>query len=178
MSYLIETERLRLRPIDPVADAASMLTLLNDPGFHAGIADRGVRSQAQATDYLRGWAGAQYATFGFGHYLIERRADGVFLGTAGLIQRADLPVPDIGYALLAAHCRQGYAYEASRGVMRYAREVLGLHALCAIVSRDNHASRALLEKLGLHEDGEYVIAAERAPLVHYTIALDQAEPPR
>lgn len=174
MTWLIETERLRLRPIDPVADAAAMLTLLNDPGFHAGIADRGVRSEAQASDYLRGWAGAQYATFGFGHYLIELRDSGRFIGTAGLIQRADLQVPDIGYALLGAYYGQGYAFEASCGVMRYARDVLGLRALCAIVSKENAASRGLLHKLGLRETGEYVIAAERLPLAYYEIDLQDS----
>ncbi|HBK45666.1 MAG TPA: GNAT family N-acetyltransferase [Xanthomonadaceae bacterium] len=171
LAVVIETERLRLRELDPGRDAAAMLALLNDPGFQAGIGDRGVRTEAQAADYLRSWAGAQYATHGFGHYLIQLRDAGAFVGTAGLIQRPDLQVPDIGYALLGAYRGQGYAYEAAQAVMRYARDVLGLRALCAIVSPDNAASRRLLEKLGLRRDGEYVIAAERAPLAYYTVAL-------
>jgi len=171
MAVLMETERLQLRELDPQRDAEAMLGLLNDPGFIAGIGDRGVRDAGQASDYLRAWHGAQYALHGFGHYAIERRADGGFIGTAGLIQRADLSMPDIGYALLSSQHGQGYAEEAARAVMAHARDVLGLRALCAIVSPGNAASVRLLEKLGLRRVGEYVIAAEREPLAYYEITL-------
>jgi len=168
---LIQTERLRLRELSPASDATNMLALLNDPGFIAGIGDRNVRSEAQARDYLASWYGAQYATVGFGHYAVELRDGGAFIGTAGLIQRADLVLPDIGYALLSQYQGQGYAEEAARGVMAYARQTLGLQALCAIVSPDNAGSVRLLEKLGLRREGEYVIAAEREPLAYYAVTL-------
>ena len=171
MAVLIETARLRLRELDPVRDAGAMLALLNDPGFIRGIADRGVRDEDQAREYLRGWPGAQYAQHGFGHYAIELRGDGRFLGTAGLIQRPDLALPDIGYALLSEHHGHGYAEEAARAVMAHARDALGLRALCAIVSPGNAASVRLLEKLGLRRTGEYTIAAEREPLAYYEVAL-------
>ena len=48
MSALIQTDRLHLRLIDPDHDAADMLALLNEPGFIRHIADRGVRTLAQA----------------------------------------------------------------------------------------------------------------------------------
>lgn len=171
MAVSIQTERLQLRELSPALDAANMLALLNDPGFQAGIGDRGVRTEDQARDYLAGWHGAQYATHGFGHYALELREGGAFIGTAGLIQRPDLAAPDIGYALLGAYHGRGYAEEAARAVMRHARDALGLRALCAIVSPGNAASVRLLEKLGLHREGEYVIAAEREPLAYYAIAF-------
>lgn len=171
MAVLIESPRLHLRELEPARDAGAILALLNDPRFIAGIADRGVRDEAQAREYLRSWPGAQYALHGFGHYAIERRGSGDFIGMAGLIQRADLAVPDIGYALLSAHHGHGYAEEAARAVMAHARDVLGLRALCAIVSPGNAASVRLLEKLGLRRTGEYVIAAEREPLAYYEVAL-------
>ena len=48
----IESERLRLRAIEPDRDAAPMLALLNDPGFVRFIGDRNVRSEEQARDYI------------------------------------------------------------------------------------------------------------------------------
>jgi len=171
VTFLIQTPRLTLRELSPAHDAGNMLALLNDPGFHAGIGDRGVRTQAQAHDYLAGWHGAQYATHGFGHYALELREGGDFIGTTGLIQRPDLELPDIGYALLAAYQGRGYAEEAARAVMAHARDTLGLRALCAIVSPGNAASVRLLEKLGLHRAGEYRIAAEREPLAYYVVDL-------
>ncbi|MFT4249408.1 MAG: GNAT family N-acetyltransferase [Pseudomonas sp.] len=169
MTVTIETERLRLRELEPERDAASMLALLNDPAFIAGIADRGVRSVAQAADYLRGWHGAQYARYGFGHYALELRETGTFIGTTGLIQRADLALADIGYGLLSAHHRRGYAEEAARAVMAHARDALGMRGLCGIVSPGNAASVRLLEKLGLRRCGEYTLAEEREPLAYYEI---------
>ncbi|PPT52377.1 GNAT family N-acetyltransferase, partial [Xanthomonas arboricola] len=41
-----------------VVDADAVLTLVNDPGFIAGINDRGVRTREQARDHLREWAQA------------------------------------------------------------------------------------------------------------------------
>ncbi|GHH57884.1 MULTISPECIES: GNAT family N-acetyltransferase [Gammaproteobacteria] len=169
MPVVIETERLRLRELEPERDAAAMLVLLNEPGFIRGIADRGVRTVEQAADYLREWLGAQYATYGFGHYALELRDAGTFLGTAGLIQRADLELADIGYALLDEHHGRGYAEEASRAVLAHARDVLGMRGVCGIVWPGNTASVRLLEKLGLRRQGEYKIAAEREPRAYYEL---------
>lgn len=171
MPVLIETERLRLRELEPERDAASMLLLLNDPAFIAGIHDRGVRSIEQAAEHLRGWHGAQYARYGFGHYAVELRDTGRFIGTAGLIQRADLALADIGYAFLSRYHGHGYAEEASRAVMDYARDTLGMRGLCGIVSPGNTASRRLMQRLGLQPRGEYTIAGEQEVLVYYEIML-------
>lgn len=172
MTVVIETARLRLRHLHAGRDAAAMLALLNDPGFLRGIGDRGVRTRAQATAFMRHWRGMRYALCGFGHYAIEER-QGTFLGTAGLIRREDLPAPDIGYALLSAHHGHGYAEEAARGVMAYAREVLELPRLLGIASPDNARSIRLLEKLGLRYSGEYVMPDGKRDAL-YAIEFGQA----
>jgi hypothetical protein len=43
MKKIVETERLTLREMDVVADAAFVLELLNEPAFIRYVADRGVR---------------------------------------------------------------------------------------------------------------------------------------
>jgi RimJ/RimL family protein N-acetyltransferase len=154
MTVVIETERLQLRLLrDDGADAAAMLELLNDPGFHQHIGDRGVRTLEQAQAYVRAGPMASYEQHGYGMYAIERRTDGAWLGNAGLVRRAGLPGPDIGYALLAHYAGQGYAVEAARGVLAHARDTLGLGTLHAIVAPANARSVALLEKLGFDAAG-------------------------
>jgi len=151
---LIETERLRLRLLrDDDGDAAAMLELLNEPGFHRYIGDRGVRTLAQARDYIRNGPLVSYGQHGFGMYAVERRSDGAWLGNAGLVYRAALPHVDVGYALLERHAGHGYALEAARAVLRHARETLGLGVLCAIVTPGNERSMALLRKLGFQANG-------------------------
>ena len=151
---LIETERLRLRLLrDDDGDAAAMLELLNEPGFHRYIGDRGVRTLEQARDCIRNGPMVSYERHGYGMYAVERRSDGAWLGNAGLVHRAALPHADLGYALLARHTGQGYALEAARAVLGHARAALRLGALCAIVTPGNARSVALLKKLGFQANG-------------------------
>lgn len=146
---MIQTEWLQLRRLrDDQADAAAMLELLNEPGFRRHIGDRGVRTLAQARAYLRERVLASYAGHGVGMLAVLRRADGAWLGNAGLVRRPGLPAPDIGYALLARYQGQGYALEAARAVLDAAR-AHGHPHLYAVVSAPNARSMELLRKLGL-----------------------------
>jgi RimJ/RimL family protein N-acetyltransferase len=149
----IESERLRLRAIEPDRDAAQMLALLNDPGFVRFIGDRGVRTQQEARDYAAMRVLPAYALHGYGMYAIERLADGAWLGNAGLVRRDGLPGPDIGYAVLSEFAGQGYAGEAARAVFAYARAKLGLHDLYGITDLDNVVSGKILLGLGMEERG-------------------------
>ena len=163
---LIQTERLQLRLLrDDDGDAAAMLQLLNEPGFHEFIGDRGVRTLEQARDYVRNHTFGSYSAHGFGMYAIERRSDGAWLGNAGLVRREGLPCADVGYALLGAYTGQGYALEAVQGVLAYARGTLGLGELRAIVSQGNARSVALLEKIGFRDDGTVVLPGKDEQLL-------------
>ncbi|HEX7992211.1 MAG TPA: GNAT family N-acetyltransferase [Stenotrophomonas sp.] len=163
---LIQTERLQLRLLrDDDGDAAAMLQLLNEPGFHEFIGDRGVRTLEQAREYVQKHTFGSYAANGFGMYAIERRSDGAWLGNAGLVRREGLPCADVGYALLGAYTGQGYALEAVQGVLAYARGTLGLGELRAIVSQGNARSVALLEKVGFRDDGTVVLPGKDEQLL-------------
>ncbi|MGH8036431.1 MAG: GNAT family N-acetyltransferase [Stenotrophomonas sp.] len=161
MSALIQTDRLHLRLIDPDHDAADMLALLNEPGFIRHIADRGVRTLAQARDYTAERVLGSYTLNGFGMYAVIRRSDGAWLGNAGLVRRDGLPAPDVGYALRAQYEGNGYALEAARAVMHYARDVLGYTDLYGIVAPENLRSAALLRKLGMEDRGDLRLPGPR-----------------
>lgn len=130
-----------------------MLALLNDPGFLRFIGDRGVRSEAQAREYIALRVLHSYALNGFGMYAIERVSDGAWLGNAGLVRRDGLPGPDVGYAVLDAYAGQGYGGEAAQAVFDHARGSLGLQHLYGIISPDNLASAAILRRLGMEQRG-------------------------
>lgn len=149
----IESDRLRLRALQPERDALPMLALLNDPGFLRFIGDRNVRSEEQARDYIALRVLHSYALNGFGMYAIERLADGAWLGNAGLVRRDGLPGPDIGYAVLSEFAGQGYASEAARAVFAHARAQLDIEDLYGITDVDNVASGRILLGLGMHERG-------------------------
>ena len=147
---ILETERLILREgTDSDADVAFLLELLNSKGFIEGIADRGVRTMEQSRTYMRERLMGSYAEHGFGMWLVVPKGEQTPVGLAGLVRRDILPHVDVGYAFLEHAWGKGYAEEAARAVLRHAQGPLGLGTICAIINPSNHASRRVLEKIGL-----------------------------
>lgn len=143
----LETSRLRIRPFT-LEDDAFIIELLNDPDFITHIQDRGVRTLHDARDYLLSGPMSGYEKFGIGLCCVLEKQSGEKVGMCGLLQRATLPEPDIGYAFLPKARHRGYAYESARAVIEFAREQLRLPRVLAITNHDNMASRRLLDKLG------------------------------
>jgi RimJ/RimL family protein N-acetyltransferase len=148
---VLETERLTLREVT-LGDAAFVLELLNEPSYIRFVADRGVRTADDAARYITEKFLPSYAQHGFGFYLVELTAERTPIGICGLAKRETLDDVDIGYSLLERFWGNGYALEAARGVMDYARRVLGLKRVVAFTAVDNESSAKLLGKLGLRYD--------------------------
>lgn len=144
---VLETERLALRRF-AVNDDAFILELLNDPAWLRFIGDKGVKTLADARDYLLKGPIDMYERYGFGAYLVVRGADTAPMGLCGLIKRDALPDVDLGFAFLPPYRGMGYAYEAASAVMAYGRKAFGLNRIVAITSPENVVSARLLERLG------------------------------
>ncbi|HJR60118.1 MAG TPA: GNAT family N-acetyltransferase [Vicinamibacterales bacterium] len=145
---ILVTARLRLREMTD-AHAPFILQLLNEPSFIRNIGDRGVRTEEDARGYIRRGPAVSYAEHGFGLWLVEHKETGEPVGMCGLLRRVVLDDPDIGFAFLPAHQSKGYGFESARAVLDYARDVLRLPRVAAIVNADNAVSARLLEKLGM-----------------------------
>ncbi len=146
---ILNTERLELRWLT-LEDTPLMLAVWNDPAFIRYVADRGIRTLAQAREAVEAGPLRLYAEYGYGPFRLRRREDDMDLGICGLFRRAGLDEADIGFAVLPEFCGQGFGFEASAAVLEHARDALGLPCVTAIVSPQNEASIGLLEKLGLH----------------------------
>jgi RimJ/RimL family protein N-acetyltransferase len=90
-----------------------------------------------------------YEKNGFGLYLIILKETSESIGMCGLIRREKLEDVDIGYALLPKFWFKGYAFEAAQATKAYAKEVIGLKRIVAIVDPANQGSIRVLEKIGL-----------------------------
>ena len=144
---IIETPRLILRELN-FDDAPFILELLNEPGFLRHIGDKGVRSLADARDYLARGPMDSYARNGFGLYATCLH-DGTPLGICGLVKRDGLDCPDVGFAFLERFWSKGYAVESAAAVLTHAAAVLKLRRIVAITSPQNDKSISVLEKIGL-----------------------------
>jgi ribosomal-protein-alanine N-acetyltransferase len=160
------TPRLRINDLS-VDDAPFMLALLNDPDFIANIADRGVRTEAEAQRYIAEGPLASYREHGFGLYAVRLRESGETVGLCGLVKRPALADVDIGYGFLPAARGRGLALEAARRVWQYATGELGFTRLVAIVAPHNQPSIRLLETLGLRYEQELHLAPDEAPVRLY-----------
>ena len=160
---VLGTERLILREFT-VEDAEFILALLNEPSFLRYIGDKKVRELEDARQYILNGPVASYERNGFGLYLVELRESHTPMGMCGLIQREELPDPDIGFAFLPEFWNKGFAFEAATAVLQDARERLRLERILAITSLDNEASIGLLQRLGFTFEREIRLAADREPV--------------
>jgi [ribosomal protein S5]-alanine N-acetyltransferase len=144
---VFETERLILRELN-LGDAAFILELLNEPGFIKYIGDKGVRSLADAENYLEQGPLDSYLRNGYGLYAVVLR-DGSVIGMCGLVNRIGLDDPDIGFAFLSRYGSRGFAAEAAKATMEFGRTQLKIPKIVAIVTPENAKSVAVLTKIGL-----------------------------
>ena len=157
--HILSTERLQLRWFRE-DDAPTVLPMINEPAWIENIRDPGVRTEAEARQWIQERLVNAYWRQGFGFWAIERRSDGALMGLCGLTHREGLPLPDLGYGLAQRYCGQGYAREAAAACLRYAHEVLGLHALLATTAPHNEASGRVLSELGFDNEGLQQTAAQ------------------
>ncbi len=160
---MIRTARLELREI-VADDAAFIAVLLNQPSFVRFIGDRGVRNEEDARRYIRDGPVASYRAHGFGLYLVQLTDTRTPIGICGLLKRAELDDPDIGFAVSEPFQGSGYAFEAAAAVIAHSRDNLDIGRIGAITLAENVASINLLQKLGLERQRAVKIGDEMLQL--------------
>ena len=145
---ITQTRRTTLRELTP-EDAAFILDLVNQPSFLANIGDKGVRTLDDAKRFILDGPWRRGQPDGYGQFLVELKSDRRPIGVCGLLYRERLDVSDVGCAFMPEFWRQGYALETATAVMEYGRSVLGVDKIVGLTAEHNHASIALLGKLGM-----------------------------
>ena len=148
---MITTRRLIFDELTVGRDEPFIFQLLNQRGFIDNIGDRGITDLQAASAYIQDGQLRSYRENGFGLWRVCSRDSGQALGLCGLVRRAGLAVPDVGYAFLEGVWGQGLAQEAAAaqasataaGVSEaHAAEdephcvVLGICAECVEAARD------------------------------------------
>ncbi len=96
----------------------------------------------------------QYDAFRTGYELVATdRQSGAFLGEASLYLHPPYPTGSIGWGVVEAHAGHGIATEMSGALLRFAFATLELHRVQAMCRVENLASRRIMAKLGLREEG-------------------------
>jgi RimJ/RimL family protein N-acetyltransferase len=145
---IVATHRTILRELTQ-DDAAFIHELVNQPSFLANIGDKGVRTIEDAKAFILDGPWRRGQPDGYGQFLVELKSDRRPIGVCGLLYRERLDVSDVGCAFMPEFWRQGYAFETATAVMEYGRSVLGVETIVGLTAEHNHASIALLGKLGM-----------------------------
>lgn len=169
-TYIIETERLRLREFNST-DGELIFELLNSPGWLKYIGSRSIATIDDAIKYIETKLQNGYRESGFGFYLVELRATGEKTGMCGLVKREGLDNIDIGFALLPRYENKGYAFESSLAVIQYAKNILNIDKLAAITQPTNLSSIKLLGKLGMKFEKKINIPGDPEELLLYSMEL-------
>ena len=92
-----------------------------------------------------------YGFFGFGLWIVCEKESGQPVGRAGLQLREEEEIPELGFEIEKSCRGVGYAREALKAVLAYAKEDLEMAELRSVVDVENAASRKLCESLGFAE---------------------------
>lgn len=146
---MIETARLTLRPWR-AADEAPFAGMMADPAVADWLG--GVLDPEQAAARIEAYQ-LEIEAAGFGRLVIERRADGSFLGYCGLSAvRSDIALAggvEIGWALVPDAWGQGYVTEAAQAVMADGFTRIRLPEILAYTTVGNLRSQAVMGRLGM-----------------------------
>lgn len=109
---------------------------------------------------IAAWAAGmadRWATDGVGKWMARDRADGSLVGRGGFtrIRLDDLgeDVLELGWAVRDARTGRGYATELGRAALAWAGEHYPELPVVSFTEVHNHASRAVMERLGLRPAG-------------------------
>ncbi len=155
---MLETERLRLRR-RRVDDAAVLRELWaeRDPRVppHRRLDADGHPTVAELADSIRADTIRATQPASIGLLTVVRRREGDVIGYCGLVDGGPgaAAEPELAFELLHRVWGQGYATEAARAVVDWARESR-YERLWATVWEWNTASRRVLAKVGFTETGQ------------------------
>ena len=147
-SYVIETDRLLLRPLT-AADAEAEFVWLSDPEVNRFMPYNLYTSVEQAREWLRTVEQCQDEY----HFGFVRREDGLLVGAGSIGPKDGRPYAlaegwEFGYNLRRDCWNQGYATEATRAMIDFAHREFGVNTFYANHAIANPASGRVMEKVG------------------------------
>lgn len=85
---------------------------------------------------------------GYGHWAVEERSSGQFIGRLGFLYPEGWPGIEIGWTLSRNSWGMGYATEGASKALEYAQNELKVDEIISIIRKGNIASQKVALKLG------------------------------
>lgn len=151
---LLETARLSLEYFDENY-FEELAHLLANKEIHKLWPEPKTRNREESRKYLDKIL-SQYEKYGYSYWAIIRKSDSAFIGMCGLLPEEvnGKKEVEVAYRIDNKYWGNGYAPEAAKAVMEYAREQLGWSSVISLILPENHQSIRVAEKNGLIPDGK------------------------
>lgn len=144
----LETARLVLRPFAAADLDAWARRIFADPEVIRYLPRRDISPRERAGRAMQ-YFDEHWAQYGYGLWAVTDKADGQFIGHAGLNYLQDTGEVEVDYALARAYWGRGIATEAARASVRFGFESAKLERIIGLVVPENIAARRVLEHVGL-----------------------------
>ena len=105
-------------------------------------------NREEELEYTRSYIRNAYTFWGYGTWVIERKADKKIIGRVGFNLRDGYEEVDLGFVIMEEEQKKGYAYECCESVLKLGKEEYEFEKIQALVKEGNRASIHLCEKLG------------------------------
>jgi RimJ/RimL family protein N-acetyltransferase len=147
----LRTERLLMRGFrDDDIDAWAEISA--DAEVTRWVGERDGLTRAEAWRRMAYFVG-HWELRGCGQWALLERASGELVGRAGLYHPEGWPGLEVGWLVARRFWGKGYAPEAGRAAMDWARDALGADHIISLILDENHRSARVAEKLGMTLEG-------------------------
>ncbi|MCC8173056.1 MAG: GNAT family N-acetyltransferase [Odoribacter sp.] len=101
----------------------------------------------------------EFRKYGYGLYSLEKKEDNKFIGYTGFnhipFDVDFAPGIEIGWRITYEEWDKGYATEAAKACLLYAKENLSLSTIYSFTSFPNKASERVMQKIGMEKVGTF-----------------------
>ena len=144
---MLETERLRMRPI--TRDDLPWLIEMRSPEpvnrYLGGTRMQNPEALAKRLEFYV----ECHEQFGFGCCVMELKESGEAIGSGGLQPLEDTGEIEIGYNLSEKYWQQGFGFECAYGWLQWGFTTAALDRIVAIAQPENIGSWRIMEKCGM-----------------------------
>ncbi len=173
---ILETERLILREMT-VDDVDRLYEIYEGPGI-TDFTEPLYKDRQEEIEYTKDYIRNMYEFCGYGLWLVIEKdgtKEGRIVGRAGITGREGYEEAELGYVIEASRQRRGYAAEACRAIVSYARDVLDMSGLNCFVYPGNEASVKLCKLIGFEYLEDVKISGKDMIRYHLDLKGDKNE---
>lgn len=151
-SIELETERLLLRMWREETDFETYAQMCADEDIMRYIGGK-TMSRVEAWRHMAFHIG-HWEMRGYGHWAVEEKATGKFVGRIGFLNPVGWPAFEIGWTLDKKHWGKGFATEGARRALDYAFYELDKPHVISLIHPENKGSAAVAKRLGEEIEGK------------------------